>query len=265
MTEIQPTEQPAYWLVEGAETYTGMTNLGELTGVGVGYSATSGEGEMAALEAMAGHASAFPALPDSGWLEQGDIYQWDDTLVMVRQSHNRTIYDPDETPALFCVYREDAGDVLEWVAGESVGVGTRRMYEDAEYRCIQAHVTQSDWTPPSVPALWSTVIEPGDDWQPGVFYAVDTTALYETVEYRCLQAHVSQIGWEPPNVPALWVVNAPPVQEWQPYTAYTGDNTAGAGNGDVVTYGGNEYRCLQTHNSLPGWEPPNVPALWLAL
>ncbi|MGC9668429.1 carbohydrate-binding protein [Planosporangium sp. 12N6] len=41
---------------------------------------------------------------------------------------------------------------------------------------------------------------------------------------------------------------------WQPNTAYTA--------GQQVTYGGHTYRCLQSHTSLPGWEPPNVPALW---
>ncbi|MBB4915357.1 M4 family metallopeptidase [Streptosporangium saharense] len=40
-------------------------------------------------------------------------------------------------------------------------------------------------------------------------------------------------------------------QEWKQYTA-----------GDVVTYNGVSYRCLQSHTSLPGWDPPNVPALW---
>ncbi len=44
---------------------------------------------------------------------------------------------------------------------------------------------------------------------------------------------------------------------WQTYTAYS----AGA----TVTYGGATYRCLQAHTSLPGWEPPNVPALWQRL
>ncbi|SET63058.1 fibronectin type III domain-containing protein [Stigmatella erecta] len=33
--------------------------------------------------------------------------------------------------------------------------------------------------------------------------------------------------------------------------------------GDSVTYGGKGYDCRQPHQSLPGWEPPNVPALWL--
>ncbi|MBH5333982.1 alpha-lytic protease prodomain-containing protein [Streptomyces pactum] len=32
--------------------------------------------------------------------------------------------------------------------------------------------------------------------------------------------------------------------------------------GDQVTYGGATYRCLQGHQALPGWEPPNTPSLW---
>ena len=35
--------------------------------------------------------------------------------------------------------------------------------------------------------------------------------------------------------------------------------------GDLVSYAGHDYRCLQAHTSQVGWEPPNVPALWQAL
>ncbi|GHC74951.1 M20/M25/M40 family metallo-hydrolase [Streptomyces flavofungini] len=35
--------------------------------------------------------------------------------------------------------------------------------------------------------------------------------------------------------------------------------------GDVVTYEGVRYRCIQGHTAYPGWEPPNVPALWEAI
>jgi hypothetical protein len=35
--------------------------------------------------------------------------------------------------------------------------------------------------------------------------------------------------------------------------------------GDRVSYAGHDYQCLQAHTSLPGWEPPNAPALWQAL
>ncbi|WP_420303916.1 M4 family metallopeptidase [Streptomyces sp. MAR4 CNX-425] len=41
---------------------------------------------------------------------------------------------------------------------------------------------------------------------------------------------------------------------WAAWTSYQA--------GDTVTYGGATYRCLQAHTALPGWEPPNVPALW---
>ena len=41
---------------------------------------------------------------------------------------------------------------------------------------------------------------------------------------------------------------------WQPNTAYAVNQLA--------SYGGIDYRCIQAHTSLTGWEPPNVPALW---
>ncbi|MFI6480067.1 M4 family metallopeptidase [Nonomuraea sp. NPDC050663] len=44
---------------------------------------------------------------------------------------------------------------------------------------------------------------------------------------------------------------------WQPWTAYA--------VGAQVSYNGVNYRCLQGHTSLPGWEPPNTPALWQRL
>ena len=44
------------------------------------------------------------------------------------------------------------------------------------------------------------------------------------------------------------------VNAWAPNTAYA--------VGDLVTYSGSTYKCLQAHTSQVGWEPPNVPALW---
>ncbi|WP_253298212.1 glycosyl hydrolase family 18 protein [Paenibacillus sp. MSJ-34] len=46
----------------------------------------------------------------------------------------------------------------------------------------------------------------------------------------------------------------PGTAPWQPYKAYSVN--------DLVTYNGSTYKCIQAHTSLPGWEPPNVPALW---
>ncbi|MFE5332076.1 carbohydrate-binding protein [Embleya sp. NPDC056575] len=46
----------------------------------------------------------------------------------------------------------------------------------------------------------------------------------------------------------------PPGGTWRAGTNYA----AGA----TVSYGGQNYRCLQGHTAISGWEPPNVPALW---
>ncbi len=51
-------------------------------------------------------------------------------------------------------------------------------------------------------------------------------------------------------------VNAADRGEWAPNTAYTA--------GDTVSYNGVGYTCIQSHTSLSGWEPSNVPALWKA-
>ena len=56
-----------------------------------------------------------------------------------------------------------------------------------------------------------------------------------------------------PNPPPT---NSPPASGlWAPFTPYA--------VGQVVTFNGASYRCRQAHTSLPGWEPPNVLALWL--
>jgi hypothetical protein len=61
----------------------------------------------------------------------------------------------------------------------------------------------------------------------------------------------------PPVTPNPPTTSTPPATggTWSPYVTYR--------TGDLVTYGGSSWRCRQGHLSLPGWEPPNVPALWL--
>jgi chitin-binding protein len=55
-----------------------------------------------------------------------------------------------------------------------------------------------------------------------------------------------------------------------PSPTATGTYPAWAANtsyavGARVSYGGKNYSCRQAHTSLPGWEPPAAPALWLQL
>jgi hypothetical protein len=71
---------------------------------------------------------------------------------------------------------------------------------------------------------------------------------------------------QPTNPPAT---TKPPTQPTQPpaTTAPPAGNAWAAYQnytvGQVVTYNGVRYTCRQTHTAYPGWEPPNVLALWL--
>jgi chitinase len=62
---------------------------------------------------------------------------------------------------------------------------------------------------------------------------------------------------KPPSPSPTVSPSTPGGTTWAPYTAYV--------TGQVVTFGGRRYQCRQSHTSLPGWEPPNVAALWLAI
>jgi hypothetical protein len=61
---------------------------------------------------------------------------------------------------------EDALEAVElfpeWATGTAYTGGQRVRYEDKLYKCVQAHTSQDDWTPPSVPALWTEVAKPGE-------------------------------------------------------------------------------------------------------
>lgn len=58
----------------------------------------------------------------------------------------------------------------------------------------------------------------------------------------------------PSEIPALWGIVVPDTTEWAP-----GQVVA---VGDLRTYQGTTYRCVQAHTTQAGWMPPVVPALW---
>ncbi|GII82245.1 cellulose-binding protein [Sphaerisporangium siamense] len=83
--------------------------------------------------------------------------------------------------------------------------------------------------------------------------------------YNCVDLQVGPGGPDPTPTPTPTPTVTPtrtptptptvvPNGPWTAGTAYT--------PGSQVTYNGVTYRCLQSHTALPGWEPPNVPALW---
>ena len=59
----------------------------------------------------------------------------------------------------------DALDAVElfplWAVGVSYSVGERVQYDGKLYKVVRAHTSQADWTPPTVPALFTEVAAQG--------------------------------------------------------------------------------------------------------
>ncbi len=61
------------------------------------------------------------------------------------------------------IYPAWSGDSVNYAAGDRV------MYGGVLYKCLQAHTSQSTWTPTDAPSLWAKVLipTPGEipDWE----------------------------------------------------------------------------------------------------
>lgn len=204
-TLIQPTDRPLYWSL----TYYDKVILADVCPIGgvvaSPLTAYSNPDPNTFLNSVSGKASTYKPLPNVGEIcEAETIYGYNGGLVICRQTHNRTIYPPEQTPALFIVYRADAASVLDWIVGEKVEVGMHRIYNTVEYVVVQAHVTQSDWTPDKTPTLWGAVAPATGVWAVGVAYKVGDLVTYQGSTYKCLQAHTSIATWTPTAAVSLW-------------------------------------------------------------
>ena len=99
-----------------------------------------------------------------------------------------------------------------WAVGVAYSVGERVQYDGKLYKVVQAHTSQADWTPPTVPALFTEVAKPGeipvwkqptgaqDAYNKGdkVWYPDVNTTVYESV--------IDSNGWSPNDYPQGWKV-----------------------------------------------------------
>lgn len=144
MAEISNPNQRTFWKTTGV-VHEGFTDIDQVT--------TTGQPSMISDTDAS---IIFPVLPSSGALKQGEVYSYKDGMVVVIQTHQRTIYAPEDTPALFSVYRANT-EGMDWVANEKVEIGDKRNYSGKTYQCIQSHTTQTGWTPDVTTALWKEV------------------------------------------------------------------------------------------------------------
>ena len=106
-------------------------------------------------------------------------------------------------------YAQIISGYTAWTVGLNVETGIVYRYDNQLYRTIQTHVTQSDWTPDIVPALFALATPPSAiaDWvQPAGAhdaYQIGDRVLFEGAVYESL---IDANVWSPTAYPAGWQV-----------------------------------------------------------
>jgi hypothetical protein len=104
-----------------------------------------------------------------------------------------------------------------WRVGMPITTGQVLSFGGHNWKALQPETqTQTDWTPPNVPALWAdagactastTPPQPCvAPWTVGVPIAVGEVLSFGGQNWQAIQPEIqTQANWAPPNVPALWV------------------------------------------------------------
>ena len=100
----------------------------------------------------------------------------------------------------------------------------------------------------------ATVYYTTDGSTPTTASSVYTAPITVSVS-QTIKAIAAAPGYSDSNVAsAAYIIGSSSVVTWAPNVVYTA--------GELVIYNGVTYKCLQSHTSLTGWEPPATPALW---
>lgn len=104
-------------------------------------------------------------IPDGETWTREDGVQFHGLMIAPAKDYNRIMVDvaisyldDDEAESVTILFEE-------WQTDTAYAVGDRRQYDGLLYKCVQAHTSQADWTPPIVPALWvRTSTEEWPEW-----------------------------------------------------------------------------------------------------
>lgn len=106
----------------------------------------------------------YPALPSSGALKQGAIYSSDGGMVIIEKDCDKVeILSAEAKAEVLTIYRKN--NEGQWVIGEKVIQGDRRIFNKITYICLKEHLTFKGGEPDKAKEYWKVskedaIIEP---------------------------------------------------------------------------------------------------------
>lgn len=215
------------------------------------------------------------------------IYDWNEvSLLEAGGRHQQLIPDGKLCSAGRDKYRGLDLARSDWKA-TPISAGTRALTYHATaphlYGKFTFYITRAGWSP-TQPLRWSDLVQlaeytqnnPTWSWNVNIPSRSGRHVIYSIWQrfngsneafYTCSDVDFGG-GGDPSPTPSPTPTTNPPTPTPPPTSAPPQPGGTWAPNtyyavGAQVTYAGLTYRCRQAHTSLPGWEPPNVAALWL--
>jgi predicted carbohydrate-binding protein with CBM5 and CBM33 domain len=223
------------------------------------------------------------------------FYDWNEvSLLEAGGRHQQLIPDGQLCSAGRAKYRGLDLARSDWPA-KKISAGPQQLAYHATaphlYGTFTFYITKSGWSPTST-LRWADLEKIGDwtgtnppwNWTVNVPSRSGRALIYSIWQryngsneafYTCSDVDFGGGNPDPkpqpnpqPSTPRPSPSTAQPPNPQPSPNVPDGGGTWAAGTtyatGQTVTYGGKVYTCRQGHGALAGWEPPNVPALWLA-
>lgn len=97
-----------------------------------------------------------------------------------------------------------------WANGKAYALNDRVRYGEKLYKCVQAHTSQSDWTPDATPALWTEAAKPGEIpvWRQPTgaqdAYMIGDKVWYPDRDTTVYESLIDNNTWSPEAYPQGW-------------------------------------------------------------
>lgn len=162
-----------------------------------------------------------------------------------------------------------------YVIGDIISYGVNSVGDPQLYKVVQAHISQADWTPDSVPALydafglddsgypiWSQPSGVHDAYNTGDIVNYNGTLYESVIDGNVWSPDVYPAGWKlvnsEPAVPEPEPEPEPTPSDYPAWSQPTGAHDA-YNTGDIVDYNGTLYISTIDGNV---WAPDAYPAGW---
>lgn len=95
-----------------------------------------------------------------------------------------------------------------WAGGVTYGANDRVQYGGVAYKCLQAHLSQADWTPDAAVSLWAKILIPDPEVIPDWEQPESTNPYMKgdkvRFEGKVYMSVIDNNVWSPAAYPAGW-------------------------------------------------------------